>query len=218
MLPELSLALVLSLTIFVLHLVGYTIYAINTLKESIRPNAASWSMWFFGGLVEYLTYSAIDSDSWLSSSLPLACVIGLVMILMATLYTQWRASKVSHGEKIIFHKPKPIDYILMSFDTSAGLIWLIFSMPALANIIAVSSSIVTFIPIWRTTLATGEEKPLPWIFWCLAYFGMTIVVLLEGGDAMAEKLFYPLYYLFLHSVVLMLCYSSIRRYIQRARK
>lgn len=86
--PELSIALILSLVVFTLHLAGYTVYAVHTLRESIRPNAASWSMWLFGGLIEYLTYDAIDSESWFSATLPLACVIGLAMILTATVYTQ----------------------------------------------------------------------------------------------------------------------------------
>lgn len=116
---------------------------------------------------------------------------------------------------MIFHKPERIDYYLMSFDASAGVIWLLFSMPALANIIAVSTSIVTFVPIWRTTFATGEERPLPWLLWSLAYAGMAVVVLLEGGESLYEKLFYPLYYLFLHIVVLCLCYPRVRNYIQR---
>lgn len=216
MLDSSTLIPVLSILVFTIHLTAYTLYAISTLRETIRPNAASWSMWLFGGVIEYLTYEAIDSESWFSSSLPLACVIGLAMILCATVYSQWRASRSGIKGKVIFHRPARIDYFLMSFDASAGLIWIFLHLPAVANMLAVSTSIVTFIPIWRTTLATGEEKPLPWFLWSVAYFGMAIIVFLEGGEHMFEKLFYPLYYLALHVVVLILCYPIVRGFIRRS--
>lgn len=213
---SISLPLVLSVLIFSIHLIAYGIYAVHTLRERIRPNAASWSMWLFGGVIEYLTYDAIDSDNWFSSSLPFACVIGLAMIFTATVYTQYKHSSRENG--VVFHKPKRIDYFLMSFDASAGLIWIFLHAPAFANMLAVSSSIVTFIPIWRTTLETAEERPLPWFLWSVAYAGMALLVYIEGGVRLYEKLFYPLYYFFLHIVVLLLCYPIIRSFIRRQAK
>lgn len=218
MFDNISLLAVLSIIVFATHLTAYTIYAISTMRETIRPNAASWSMWLFGGVVEYLTYDAIDSENWFSASLPLACVIGLAMILTATIYTQLKASYGKERGKVIFHKPERIDYFLMSFDASAALIWIFLHLPAFANMLAVSTSIVTFVPIWRTTLETGEEKPLPWLLWSLAYAGMACVVILEGGPLLWEKLFYPLYYLFLHIVVFLLCYPIVRDCIRRSSK
>lgn len=212
---DFSPLLFFSIAVFVLHLIGYTLYAINTLREEIRPNAASWLMWMFGGVIEYATYEAIDSETWFSSSLPIACLVGLSMIFLATIYVQIRSRLRGADSRATFHKPEPLDYGLISFDAGAGLIWLLFNVPTFANMLAVGSSIVTFIPIWRTTLATGEEKPAPWIFWCLAYAGMALIVFIEGGDAVLNQLFYPVYYLFLHSVVLLLCYPSIRQYVTR---
>lgn len=212
---SLSPLFLLSVTVFVLHLIGYTLYAVNTLREEIKPNAASWLMWMFGGVIEYATYEAIDSETWFSSSLPIACLIGLGMIFLATAYVQIRHRLRGENSSATFHKPKALDFGLISFDASAGLIWIFFNLPTLANILAVSSSIVTFIPIWRTTLATGEEKAAPWIFWCLAYAGMALIVLIEGGHAMVNQLFYPLYYFLLHSIVLVLCYSNIRCWITK---
>ncbi|MCA9361079.1 hypothetical protein KC845_00825 [Candidatus Kaiserbacteria bacterium] len=171
-------------------------------------------MWIFGGVVEYLTYDAIDTENWFSSSLPLACLIGLSMIFTATLFLQIKSYLKTKSFDKNLHPPERVDYYLILFDVSAGFIWLVLHLPTLANIIAVGSSIVTFIPIWRTTLKTGEEKALPWIFWCLAYTGMAIIVILEGGDKIFDKLFYPLYYLLLHFVVLILCYPVIRVYIR----
>jgi hypothetical protein len=207
--------LVLSVIVFCLHLVGYTIYAINTLREEIKPNAASWLMWMFGGVIEYATYEAIDSETWFSSSLPLACLVGLAMIFTVTVFIEVRSRFRKNDTEAKFHKPEPLDYGLISFDAGAGLVWLLFNLPTLANVLAVGSSIVTFIPIWRTTLQTGEEKAAPWIFWCLAYAGMALIVFLEGGEAVINQLFYPLYYLFLHSVVLLLCYPYLRLQIRR---
>ncbi|MBY0309862.1 hypothetical protein K2Q16_01815 [Patescibacteria group bacterium] len=210
----LSPLLLLSLLVFILHITGYIVYAINTLREDIKPNAASWLMWMFGGVIEYATYEAIDSETWFSSSLPIACLIGLTMIFIATVVVQVRHRLSGNGNTVTFHKPQTLDYGLMSFDASAGLIWYFLHLPTLANMLAVSSSVVTFFPIWRTTLRTGQEKPAPWIFWCLAYLGMATIVFFEGGQAILNQLFYPLYYLLLHIGVLILCYPSCRSWIQ----
>lgn len=199
----------LSLLAFLLHISGYVVYATFTLQAKIKPNAASWLMWMFGGVIEFLTYSAIDGETWFGSSLPLACVIGLALIFFTTLFAEYR-SRLKKVPGHVFHKPEPVDYGLISFDAFAGLIWLTFNTPFLANTLAVSSSIVTFIPIWKTTLQTGEERVLPWCLWCLAYTAMLLVVLLEGGANILKQLIYPIYYLLLHGIVLLLCIPAFR--------
>lgn len=202
----------LSAITFSLHIAGYIIYAYYTLNERIKPNAASWLMWLFGGVIEYVTYESIDSGTIFSSSLPIACIIGVIMIFIATAITQLRSMwrKESHH---VFHNPSATDYGLISFDAFAGMIWYVFNAPVLANSLAVGSSIVTFIPIWKTTLETGEERWWPWLLWCFAYTSMAITVVLEGGHSVLEQLVYPVYYLILHAVVLLLCFKSIRKVV-----
>jgi hypothetical protein len=164
-------------------------------------------MWLFGGLVEFFTYNAIKSSHWSTSALPLACVLGIGMICVVTSIAQFRSSKAAAG--LVFLPPERVDYFMVGFDVTALLGWVIGLGAAIANFFAVSTSIVTFIPIWRTTWKdpTGE-RPLPWALWSLAYAFMFFAVACGEGAWNAELYFYPVYYFILHVVMVFL---SMRR-------
>jgi hypothetical protein len=208
---HLNIGLVLGISAFIAHIIGYSVYAFYLFHERIRPNAASWFMWLIGGWIEYITFDAIGESHWSTSALPFACVVGIGFIFAITLFQQIRVMR-RHGRsgRIKYHHPDRSDYILTGFDLGAGFIWLFWKLAALANTLAVSTSIITFIPIWKTTYATHEEHPLPWVIWCVAYVLMFGAVLAEGGTDMWIKTFYPLYYFVLHLIVLLLCFKYIR--------
>lgn len=186
------------------HLIAYTIYARDIFRSAIRPNLISWLMWLFGGLVEFFTYNAIQNAHWSTSALPLACVIGISVICVVTFIAQMRSNKTSTG--LVFLPPERVDYFMVVFDATALLAWTIGIGAAIANFFAVGTSIITFIPIWRTTLQdpTGE-KPLPWMLWSLAYVLMFLAVIFSEGAGNAELYFYPVYYFLLHVVMVVLC-------------
>ncbi len=198
---------------FTLHLSAYLLYAYFIFRGSIRPNAASWFMWLVGGWVEYLTYNAIGDGHWSTSALPFACVIGLTIIFSTTVLLQVRNMASSTKRELHYHAPERSDYFLTLFDLSTLVIWLKWSAAGIANILAVGSSVVTFIPIWRTTYETHEENPLPWLMWCAAYVSMLVAVLIEGGPELIFKLFYPVYYFILHLGVALLCFKGPRSII-----
>lgn len=203
-----DIALALGAIAFIAHIIGYGLYSFYLLHERIRPNAASWFMWLVGGWIEYLTFDAIGESHWSTSALPLACVIGLGCIFLVTLFLQARSMwRHGHSGRIKYHHPDRSDYVLTGFDLGAGFIWVFWKLAAFANFLAVSTSIITFIPIWKTTYTTNEEHPLPWTIWCVAYICMFAAVLVEGGQGMWIKTFYPLYYFVLHFIVLLLCFS-----------
>ncbi len=210
---EIGVAETLGILAFISHISAYLIYTYYIFKEDIRPNAASWFMWLIGGWVEYITYDALGESHWSTSALPLACVIGLTIILSATIFLQIKNRLAKEGKRICYHAPEKGDYYLTGFDISALLIWIYSHAAAFANILAVSTSIISFIPIWKTTYQTGEERATPWALWVFAYICMTGAVLIEGGLDIAYKLFYPIYYLFLHIVVLLLCFKQVRNFI-----
>ena len=196
-----TLATAFGVSAFALHLSGYAVYGHRVLSSSIRPNVASWSMWLFGGIVELLTYDSIEGGHWTSSALPLACTIGISVVCMAVCVASVRDRL--RGRSPSHHPPEKSDYLLLGFDISAGFLWSAGFGAALANFIAVSTSIVTFIPIWRTTFKQpNSEQPLPWLLWCLAYSCMIGAVALGEGTGSLMLYFYPAYYLLLHGVVL----------------
>lgn len=212
--PPVSLAEIFGIAAFSLHLTAYLLYAYFIFRGSVRPNAASWFMWLVGGWVEYLTYDAIGDGHWSTSALPFACVIGLSIIFATTVFLQMRSRIGRTHQSMQYHAPERADYFLVLFDLSTLVIWLKWSLAGLANMLAVGSSIVTFIPIWRTTYETHEENPVPWLMWCMAYTCMFVAVSIEGGEELAFKLFYPIYYFGLHLVVALLCFKAPRSLVR----
>jgi hypothetical protein len=203
-LPEwLSTEAILGTCAFVLQLCGYVVYGRQVLAARVRPNVASWSMWLFGGVVEWLTYDAIAGAHWSSSALPLACTLGIAGVCTAAAVAARREK--AQGRVPLYHRPERADWALFSFDVAAAALWLGGFGAALANSVAVLSSVVTFIPIWRTTYQhPASEEPLPWLLWCAAYACMLATVLVGQAAAPAVLLIYPLVYLALHGVVLAL--------------
>lgn len=210
--PELSLAEWFGVAAFFLHLVGYGWYAHGIFHERIRPNAAAWFMWLVGNLVEYLTYNALPGAHWAASALPLACLIGVTAIFVTVICAQARSKNGA-----TYHAPEFQDYFLIMFDVGAGLLWLISGAPHAAHIIAVSTSIATYIPLWRTTWKHPAHEHLgPWVLWCLAYVAMFAAVMIDGGPDVLWRSFYPVYYGILSGVVVALMVPSTRRLIRAA--
>jgi hypothetical protein len=199
----LSIAEFFGVCALVLHLIAYGLYAREVFHERIRPNVITWLMWLFGGVVELVTYDAIFGAHWSSSALPFACVIGIGGITLAIAYAQLR----NYRKKTIyrFHRPIALDYLLVLFDLAAIVYWLLGGDAVIANMLAVSTSLITFIPLWRTTYQDPEgEQDLPWILWSCAYLLMIGAVYF--GDAPHELglYFYPVYYLLLHMSIAVL--------------
>ncbi len=190
---------------FFLHIAAYAWYIRDIIAQKILPNISSWLMWLFGAWIEYLTYNSITGSHWSTSALPFACALGMSSIVLVILLLQINQRR-STSSDIRFVKPEKVDYLLITFDVTAAAIWLFWDAPEFANIVAVSTSIVTFIPIWRSTYkAPTNERFEPWALWSCAYLAMAGAVVLSGNTEInLAQLFYPLYYFVLHAVVLIL--------------
>ncbi len=191
------------ITALVLHLIAYGIYAREVFHERIKANVITWLMWLFGGIVELLTYAAITGAHWSTDALPFACVLGIGFITLSIGLAQLR--NTLSGTHYVFHKPILTDYFLFAFDALAALYWLYGGTAVIANTLAVSTSIITFIPLWRTTYNNPEgEQDLPWIIWSMAYICMFLAVILGEGSQEAGLYIYPIYYFILHAVTVVL--------------
>lgn len=210
---EMTIGLAFGLTAFALHITGYTWYFIEILRGATRPNTAYWFMCLIGAFVETYTYDGIGSH-WSTSALPYACIFGVVTITLITAVMQLRLHYKGRIE-VAYEPSDPKDYLLVGVDFSALGVYLAFKTAFVANFIAVASSIVTFIPIYKTTLRSGHERPGPWVVWCFAYYFMWLAVL---ADAEPEKVwelsFYPLYYLVLHAIVALLAFKTARVWVR----
>ena len=197
----------------VLHLVGYAWYAREILRGRTRPNAASWFMWLVGAWIEYVTFDAINSH-WATSALPLACFLGSCAIFVITAALQI-SRRVSGSGEIVYEPADPHDYLAVFADLSAYALYLITGGAAWANLLAVSTSIISFIPIWKTTLRHGHETPGPWFVWCGAYLAMLGAVLSGPGAQTLVQSVYPAYYFVLSLVVALLSFAAVRASIRR---
>ena len=189
---------------FALHLIAYGLYAQQVWVEKVKPNVATWFMWLFGGIIEWQTYDHMVGAHWSTSLLPFACVLGLGAITFAIFVSQARERWRGTGRQN-YHKPLWYDWWLVGFDVAALFLWFAYDLAEWANVLAVSTTIVTFVPIWRTTWQEpGSERAVMWLIWCVAYFFMLASLLSRGGDNLWWQGFYPVYYFVLHFVVAIL--------------
>ncbi len=196
-----------------LHLAGYVWYALGILHGRTRPNAASWFMWLVGAWVEYRTFDAIDSH-WATSALPLACFLGCCAIFAVTAVLQL-AKRAAGSRAVIYLPARGTDYLAVGFDLGAWALYVATGGAAWANVLAVTTSVVSFIPIWKSTLRHGHEAPGPWFVWCAAYLAMLGAVLTGPGTQMLAQSVYPAYYLLLSAVVAALTFAGVRERLRR---
>lgn len=196
-----------------LHLAGYAWYALGILRGRTRPNAASWFMWLVGAWVEYRTFDAIDSH-WATSALPLACFLGCCAIFAVTAVLQL-AKRAAGSREVIYLPARGTAYLAVGFDLGAWALYVATGGAAWANVLAVTTSVVSFIPIWKSTLRHGHEAPGPWFVWCAAYLAMLGAVLTGPGTQMLAQSVYPAYYLLLSAVVAALTFAGVRERLRR---
>jgi hypothetical protein len=204
-----TLAALFGALALLLHLAGYAWYAVGILRGRTRPNAASWFMWLIGAWVEYRTFDAIDSH-WATSALPLACFLGCCAIFALTVVLQF-AKRAAGSREVVYQPARGTDYLAVGFDLGAWVLYLLTGGAAWANTLAVTTSIVSFIPIWRTTLRHGHEMPGPWFVWCAAYLAMLGAVLSVSGSQTFAQTVYPAYYFGLSLTVAALSHSGFRK-------
>src|SRR5690606_22602226 len=153
-------------------------------------------------------FDAIDSH-WATSALPLACFLGCCAIFAVTAVLQL-AKRAAGTREVIYLPARGTDYLAVGFDLGAWALYVATGGAAWANVLAVTTSVVSFIPIWKSTLRHGHEAPGPWFVWCAAYLAMLGAVLTGPGTQMLAQSVYPAYYLLLSAVVAALTFAGVR--------
>lgn len=180
-----ALGIIIALT----QLAGYYYYYIS-IKNGVRPNTTSWTIWTFGNILEILSYVYLTGD-WVKNLLPIACGVASILLY---------AHCLVYGK---FRRLKKEDYIIIFADIAATALWYFTASPLIGNIAYQVSTIISFIPIIREIYDEDEnETPLPWAIWSASYFMSIILVILrweKWGD-----LVYPVVYFVLHAIVLVL--------------
>lgn len=177
------------LIVGITHVFGYYLYYL-TVKDGVKPNTTSWSIWTFGSLINLFSYSELTGD-WYKNVLPIACSVSCIILYIALFY------------KGKFRKLNAINYVTILIDIIATLLWFITDSALIGNIALQVSTIISFAPIIREIYDEDEnEKPLPWLLWSIAY-SLDLVVIFFRWEKWGDVV-YPAVCFILHFLVWML--------------
>ncbi|HRH24842.1 MAG TPA: hypothetical protein PLQ20_00685 [Candidatus Paceibacterota bacterium] len=185
----------------VFQVVGYYTYYRLSISGHIRPNAASWLIWFYGNAIVCISYLSIGEIS-LADLLPIVCAISNIVIVVAL----WN--------KKFFAPIEPYEKKVIASDIGITILWLFLEYSKFGNLfenatnipvvlavhlLLLLSACISFIPVIKDTLSdTCAEDKRPWIVWSFAYL---IWFVAESLTGFSWNMVYPGLYLILHSTV-----------------
>lgn len=198
---------ILGIVAAVLQIIGYYTYYRLSISGHIRPNAASWLIWFYGNAIVCISYLSIGTIS-LADLLPIVCAISNIVIVVAL----W--------QKKFFAPIEPYEKKVIASDVGITLIWLFLEysrfgtlfegtvgvpVVLVVHLLLLLSACISFIPVIKDTLSdTCAEDKRPWIIWSLAYLVWLGAEILTG---FSWNVVYPGLYLILHSTVFIILLS-----------
>lgn len=177
-----------------LQIAGYIFYAKKIKLGRIKPNAASWSIWTFGSILESVSYVAVTGD-WVKNLLPITCVLSAIILFFYCLY---------NGN---FGKILNFEWILLAMDFFAIFLWWLFQSAIYANFFLVLTAIISFIPIMRHVWNNPMvEDAIPWYLWTAAYCILAVVIIFRWEKW--EDLVYPITFAILHIIIAILALDN----------
>lgn len=156
---EILLGVIIALT----QIAGYYYYYLSV-KNGIRPNTTSWTIWTLGSILDLVSYMALTGD-WVKNLLPMACTAASVVLYIHFL---------SRGK---FQKLSTENILIIVSDIIATVLWYLTDSALVGNILLQVSTVISFVPIIKEVYDEDEnETPLPWLIWSAAYFMDLILV------------------------------------------
>lgn len=196
--------LIISLAIAsgLLQIGGYLVYGREVFSGKIRPNTASWGIWAFGAVLESASYIALTGDL-LKNILPITCAISVVIFFIICL------------KRGYFEPLDRFEKIIVIADLITITIWWLSQSAFYANVLAILTAFISFIPIIRHAWKNpNDESAFPWFIWTAAYTTQASVVLLRWTKW--EDMLYPALFMVLHFTVAILAINTyVRRKSQR---
>lgn len=186
------------LTIFIALtlLLGYFVYY-RSVERGVKPNTTLWTLWALGSLLDLWSYAVLSGD-WQKNILPLTCTVAC-LVLFVHFFRNGR-----------FRKLTKQNYVIISADICALILWYLTDSALVANIALQISTILSFIPIYKEIYDENEnETLLPWAIWSVTYALDIILVVLrweKWGD-----LAYPGVNFVLHFLMWILIYLHFYR-------
>ena len=162
-----SITIVLGIIAALLHGAAYLLYAIQTKVGRSSPKSASWGLWEFLVVINWLTFGVafgnwIIALQFLSGSV--ACTI-VFFYMLAIKKFDWPTKK---------------HWSLIGLGLIAILVWWMFRNAAWANVIIFVALTISFIPMYESLYDDPtQERPLPWVIWTLAFLTTTVNVIVN---------------------------------------
>ena len=198
MFENLNWGVVLGTVAGAMQIAGYLLYLQQMLKGSSKPNAVSWTLWFFMIILNAASYFQMSGD-WVKTILPAVSSLMIVVIYSVLVFKIGvRLSKLS-----------AIEWTVLIIGTLACLAWWMFKSAAFGNLIFQFAFALSFAPtikgVWNHP---GVEKPGAWIVFSAAYFFSLLVVAARWQNHLQDLVF-PLNAFFLHCMVAVLSLRKI---------
>lgn len=197
---------ILGIIAAILQIVGYYTYYRLSVTGHIKPNAASWLIWFYGNAIVCISYLSIGEIS-LADLLPIVCAISNIVIVVA-LWKKGFFAPIEPYEKKVIGADIGITilWLFLEYSKFGGSIERVTTMPAalMVHLLLLVSACISFIPVIKDTLSdTCAEDKRPWIIWSVAYVIWLGAEILTG---FSWNIIYPALYLMLHSSVFLILF------------
>lgn len=194
---------IFSVAAMVCQLAGYYSYGQHVLGGATKPNIASWGMWFFGAVVDLVTYDSIKGSHWTTNAAPFACALGVLCVTVIIAYLHIKS--VRRGEARVYQTLEKGDKFYSLFDVGATIVWA-KGYGTIGNFISVGTTVFQFLPMYRETYKDPTvEKAEPWIWWSIAYICMLLAIVTGSSASSLALYFLPLWYFMLHAIMVPLC-------------
>lgn len=199
----------------ILQAVGYVLYIIDSIKNRIRPNGATWLMFAYGTAL--LTVLEWDNHASLALlGLPATCaVMGIFVAILCAKRgaLQWPKAWDDVWEIRAFKSDLVLTALYFTAWLLTGMMLLNEIQRSLAALVFLwgsnGTTFTAFVPMLKSTYQEPHrERPRAWILWSCAYFLLGVATVLEQGW-WTVLLVYPASNAVLHGVIAWL--SSQRR-------
>lgn len=163
-------------------IIGFQVY----ISKPDDISFATWFMFVFGDALEASSYWAMTAATLTMNVIPMTFAIGSFLVFALALKNKqlgW---------------PDWKDTAVTGVDVGISVGWAMGRWGAVsANLAAVSTEVISFIPACRDILK-GKERPYiaPWIWWAIADGFFFLAVISQPHDR--EDIFYPLLQMLAH--------------------
>lgn len=180
-----------------LQFLGYFLYVRSVRKSGITPNASSWAIWAFGGLLNLFSYNQLVGGDLVKEILPFVCSLSAIFSFLLF----WKEGYMCWPDKW--------NWLILTVDCLITVYWAITGSDE-ANLLYQVGTVISFFPIYRGIWnGTEKEESLPWIVWTIAYGLLCLTVFMRWEKW--QDVVYPGVCLIVHFITAVLAHKTKNR-------